>query len=203
MSPRQSVDYGKYVSPAGGVLVAQLIPRHTASMVCSKLDYLSLRKLVCSGPFAALLPLLRYHVAYIVRLSSKKQMAWIHAGWLVAAMKNLESFRDDAIAENPSGPISKEYRSLAGNYGPVTASVYASSPHPAIASNAYLFPEAIWECFREAVRSENWVFVKWNSLVLDLAKLSRCSSVFPHKSVLLICAALPDAQTSRGQFAYI
>jgi hypothetical protein len=44
-------------------------------------------------------------IPHVVELRSQEQMIWSHAGWIVAAMKYPEPFRDFTTQQAPRNPV--------------------------------------------------------------------------------------------------
>jgi hypothetical protein len=92
---------------------------------------------------AAIMPTLGNRVLLIVSVGPKKEVAWIYARRIVAAMENSNAFWDVAIADLPTGTVGRPATKLAVSVGKLTG-----RPHPA------------WSYF--------WTMLLHRSILIDL-----------------------------------
>jgi hypothetical protein len=90
------------------------------------------------------LPPLGYLVRHVVGVRPEKEMVWIHASPIVAAMQNLHSVRNWANTEFIGNAMSTPF-SVLNLEKAVPLVTYNAEPIPAILGLVYLLPKAIHE----------------------------------------------------------
>ncbi len=155
--------------------------------------------------FANALAIFINHVLLVFCPSAKKQMVWSYTKRSIAPVANEKSIRYCSVVDNPTKPSDSYLASPAASslHGTVASATFSSCPNPASLSFCNFGPKSGLNSFRTVKFSKDWVFMNcnWKSASGLASSVDKCIVVL-HRSVCLICAALSDAQTSRGQFSF-
>ncbi len=162
--------------------VRGLAPPVPANVTPSDFKGLSLTQLSTTVRIAFCVASLFSAVRKIVLLCSQPKMIWANTARIVSAwtvVANALAFRHWSKMQNPRGDVSaNRHRTMPYPADlTVTKGMCGSSPQPAGFSFVDLRPKALWETVRKSLRGE---ILRSN---FDL-----------HKSVCLICVALPARQ---------
>ena len=90
---------------AHGKSVSQFTPRYSSSVECSNVPYTRFGQLRLRVALSACAAFFHNHVGRVVYVCAKKEMPWVHARRIVAAVKNVNAVRDWSIRVHPSHPV--------------------------------------------------------------------------------------------------
>jgi len=182
----------------------------TGRMKGSNLNYFSIAKL-CLVILTALgaAPFL-YHVGHVVSMTSKKEMRWVDAGWIVAIVTDEQSIRNRTVVQLPRNARSQEVLSAHGNM-PVSIAVPPSSPEPTTFRLLHSGPKPIYErftlvyagalrgtaSFRVGATGQGSKFGPTNS-ALDYSRLGLSSVPWSGRGAGLGTVYLPTETASKG-----
>lgn len=118
----------------------------------------------------------------IIQLASKKQMFWINARRIVAAMANIQTSRNVSTVDIPSESVGSDSSVLLSNVSEsVSLPVFSSNPNPAGISFVNLILESL-KCLGCS----------------DLTKQSKRYSLWLHSKFVLLCRALGFARIAEA-----
>jgi hypothetical protein len=171
MRPRTTVKNVSYVSPADPKLVGEFdLCRATLSELANGQNV----RFGQFGPymrFAAVIlvlsiPTFAASVLIVLTERAKKQMVGIHAGPIVAFVKNIQSFWDWTLVQFEAEAMGGDHASIGGKL-PVSRIFLTSLPFPAFIGSTliYLFPKAVHGWTPRIVTTN-----KANRLAFDVAE---------------------------------
>lgn len=123
-----------YLRPADSEKGADLSVRHDLREE-KNLDHLSIRQfgLSVSGPEGSGGPSLLGSILRVIGLSTEEQMGRIHAGRIIAAVKDSNAFRDRPVSQGPCEPVGKNHAVFPRMYSAISRFRNPASPRPALA----------------------------------------------------------------------